>query len=118
MALDFYTTYSVTISESRKSLNEIVIHLKINVIWVPESNCIADELARQGTTADIIRDKDTVVMPLATCKFFLKQSLYTFSKNRLITISTCNTFRLTWPNNSTKKTNSPKIQQERHIHSN
>jgi len=47
-------------------------HLKINLIWVPghrniEGNCIADELARQRTTADILRDKDTVGMPMVTC---------------------------------------------------
>jgi len=28
-----------------------------------EGNCIADELARQGTTADILHGKDTVGMP-------------------------------------------------------
>jgi len=40
-------------------------HLRINLIWVPghrniEGNCIVDELARQGTTAEILRDKETV----------------------------------------------------------
>jgi len=50
----------------------MVTHLRINLIWVPghrniEGNCIADELARQGTTADILRDKDTVGMSMATC---------------------------------------------------
>jgi len=57
-------------------------HLRINLIWVPghlniEGNCIADELARQGTTADILRDKVTVGMPVATCKLHLRQRLYT-----------------------------------------
>jgi len=65
-ALDSYTTNSKTISECRKSLNEMAAHLRINLIWVPghrniEGNCIADELASQGTTADILRNKDTVV---------------------------------------------------------
>jgi len=44
-----------------------------------DGNCIADELARQGTTADILRDKDTVGMPMGTCKLNLRQRLYTFS---------------------------------------
>jgi len=47
------------------SLNEMATHLRINLIWVPghrniEGNCIVDELARQGTTAEILRDKETV----------------------------------------------------------
>jgi len=55
-ALDSYTTNLKTISEWRKSLNEMATHLRINLIWVPghrniEGNCIADELARQETTA-------------------------------------------------------------------
>jgi len=57
-ALDSYTTSSKTISECRKSLIEMATHLRINLICVPghrniEGNCIANELARQGTTADI-----------------------------------------------------------------
>jgi len=53
-ALDFYTTNSATISECRKSLNEMATRLRIYLIWVPgrrniEGICIADELARQGT---------------------------------------------------------------------
>jgi len=31
-----------------------------------EGNCIADELASQGTIADILRDKDPVGMPMAS----------------------------------------------------
>jgi len=47
-ALDSYTTNSKTISECRKSLNEMATHLRINLIWVPghrniEGNSIADD---------------------------------------------------------------------------
>ncbi|XP_070071110.1 uncharacterized protein [Drosophila takahashii] len=50
MALDSYSTNSLTISECRKSLNEMATHLRISLIWVPgqrniEGNCLADELA-------------------------------------------------------------------------
>jgi len=84
-------------------------HLRINLIWVPghrniEGNCIADELARQGTTADILRDKDTVGMPMATCKLHLRQRLCTLSNNRWNSVSTCHNSRLTWPNYKTKRT--------------
>jgi len=82
-ALDSYTTNLKTISECRQSLNEMATHLRINLIWVPghrniEGNCIAVELPRQGTTADILRDKDTVGMPMATCKLHLRQRLTHF----------------------------------------
>jgi len=69
-----------TIYECRKSLDEMATHLRINLIRVPghrniEGNCIADELANQGTTDDILRDKDTVGMPMATCRFHHRQRL-------------------------------------------
>jgi len=88
-ALDSCTTNSVTISEYRKSMNEMTSYLRSNLIWVPGyrwaagGDCIADELARQGTIADILRDKDTVDMPMATCKLLLKQRLHTISAYRL-----------------------------------
>jgi len=74
---------------------------QINLIWVPghrniEGNCVADELARQGTTADILRDKDTVSMLMATCKLHLRQRLYTLSNNRWNSHSKCHNSRLTW----------------------
>jgi len=108
-ALDSFTTNSKTISECRKSLNEMATHLRNNLIWVPghrniEGNCIADELARQGTTADILRGKDTVGMPMATCKLLLRQRLYTLSNNRWNSISTCHNSRLTWLNYNSKRT--------------
>jgi len=108
-APDSYTTNSKTISECRKSLNEMATHLRINLIWVPvhrniEGNCLADELARQGTTADILRVKDTVGMPMATCKLLLRQRLYTLFNNRWNSISTCHNSRLTWPNYNSKRT--------------
>jgi len=84
-------------------------HLRVNLIWVPghhniEGNCIADELVRQGTTADILRDKDTIGTPMATCKLHLRQRLYTLSNNRWNTITTCHNSRLTWPNYNLKRT--------------
>jgi len=83
--------------------------LRINLIWLRghqniEGNCIADELARQGTTADILRDNDTVGMPMPTCKLHLRQRLYTLSNNRWNAISTCHYSRLTWPNHNSKRT--------------
>jgi len=78
--LNSYTTKSKTVSECRKSLNEMATHLRIHLIWAPghrniEGNCLADELARQGTTADILRDKDTVGMRMAPSQ---AEIVYTF----------------------------------------
>ena len=57
----------------RRSLNEMVKHYKITLIWVPghqdiEGNCIADELASKGTSVEILLGKDTIGMLLATCR--------------------------------------------------
>jgi len=83
--------------------------MRINLIWVPghrniEGNCKANEQARQETTEDILRDKDTVGMPMVTCKLHLWQRLYTLSNNRWNSISTCHNSRLTWPNFNSKRT--------------
>jgi len=49
----------------------------ISLIWVPGhrdivGNCIADELARQGTIMPLLPGKEKVGMPMATCKLNLK----------------------------------------------
>ena len=53
-------------------------HCKITLIWVPghqdiEGNCIADELARKGTTIEVLQETDTIGMPIAACRLFIKQ---------------------------------------------
>ena len=62
---------SKTIMEYRRSLNAMAKHYKITLIWVPghqhiESNCNADVMTRQGTTIEILQEKDTNGMPIAT----------------------------------------------------
>jgi len=49
----------------------------ISIIWVPGhrdivGKCIADELARQGTTKPLLPGKENVGMPIATCKLTIK----------------------------------------------
>ncbi|KAL7726068.1 hypothetical protein ACLKA6_008526 [Drosophila palustris] len=70
------TTKSLSVSKCRKSLHEMAEHFDICLIWVPghrdiPGNCIADELARQGTTEILLPDKEGISMPLATCKLML-----------------------------------------------
>ena len=55
-------------------------HYKIILILVPghqdiERNCIADELAMKGTTIEILQEKDTIGMPLATCRLLKQKTL-------------------------------------------
>ncbi|KAM8718964.1 hypothetical protein ACLKA7_011636 [Drosophila subpalustris] len=57
------TTKSTSVSKCRKSLHEMAEHFDICLIWVPghqdiSGNCIADELARQGTTEILLPDKE------------------------------------------------------------
>ncbi|KAM8718995.1 hypothetical protein ACLKA7_011660 [Drosophila subpalustris] len=60
------TTKSTSVSKCRKSLHEMAEHFDICLIWVPghqdiSGNCIADELARQGTIEILLPDKkDTI----------------------------------------------------------
>jgi len=49
----------------------------VSLIWVPGhrdivGNCIADELARQGTIKPLLTGKENVGMPMATCKLNIK----------------------------------------------
>jgi len=74
-------------------------HLRINLIWVPGHR---DELGRQGTTADILRDMDTEGMPMGTSH--APPQSETVRNNRWNSISTCQNSRLTWPNYNSKRT--------------
>ncbi|KAL7724401.1 hypothetical protein ACLKA6_008748 [Drosophila palustris] len=60
------TTKSTSVSKCRKSLHEMAEHFDICLIWVPghqdiSGNCIADELARQGTTEILLPDKEDTI---------------------------------------------------------
>jgi len=75
----------------------------ISLIWVPGhrdivGNCIADELARQGTIVPLLPGKENVSMPMATCKLNIKN----YSK-KLANIHWQNPPHQTWPLISNKK---------------
>ncbi|KAM8718552.1 hypothetical protein ACLKA7_001717 [Drosophila subpalustris] len=57
------TTKSTSVSNCRRSLHEMAELFDICLIWVPEhkdipGNCIADKLARRGTTDILLPDKE------------------------------------------------------------
>ena len=58
-------------------LNEMAKHYKIPPNWVPAHqdiavNCIAAELAGKRTTVVILQRKNTIGMPIANCRLFIK----------------------------------------------
>jgi len=60
-----------TIADCRRSLHEMPNQFTISLIWVPGhrdivGNCIADELARQGTTKPLLPGEENVGIPMAT----------------------------------------------------
>ena len=99
-ALDSCVDNSKTIMECDRSLNEMAKHYKITLIWVPghqniEGNCITDELARKGTTIEILQEKDTIGMPIATCRLFIKQKTLRQAELRWKNAPSCEFFKQT-----------------------
>ena len=71
-ALNSCVDNSKTIMGCRRFLN-----YKKTLICVPghqdiEANCIADEFVRKGTTIAILQEKDTIGMPIAACRLYIK----------------------------------------------
>ncbi|KAL7724672.1 hypothetical protein ACLKA6_012330 [Drosophila palustris] len=96
------TTNSISVSKCRKSLHEMAGHFDICLIWVPghqdiPGNCIADELARIGTTNVLLPDKEDTSMPLATCKLMLHYQSNHKSTLRWQAILVGRVARQTWP---------------------
>jgi len=61
-------TNSRTIADCRRSLHEMANQFTISLLWVPGhrdivGNCIADELARQGTIKPLLPGMENVGMP-------------------------------------------------------
>ena len=86
-ALDSNINKSKTLMKCRESLNEIAKHFIIKLQWIPghqsiEGNCKADELARNGTTIDILPEKEMFGNPMATCKVNIKQKYFTLADQR------------------------------------
>ncbi|KAL7725889.1 hypothetical protein ACLKA6_000656 [Drosophila palustris] len=77
-------------------------HFDFCLIWVPghqdiPGNCIADELARKGTTNFLLPDKEDTSMPLATCKLMLHNQSNHKSTLRWQASLVGRVARQTWP---------------------
>ena len=60
---------------------------KMTLIWVPahkdiEGNYIADEMASKGITIENLQENDTIGMPIATLRLFIKQKTLRRLRNR------------------------------------
>jgi len=82
----------------------------ISLIWVPAprdivGNCIADELARQGTTKPLLPGEENVGMPMATCKLNIKNYFNTLANTHWQNAPQCRISYQTWPviNNNKNK---------------
>jgi len=74
----------------------------ISLIWVPGhrdivGNCIADELARQGTTKPLLPGEENVGMPMATCKLNIKNHFNTLANTHWQNAPQCLISHQTWP---------------------
>ncbi|KAL7725186.1 hypothetical protein ACLKA6_017342 [Drosophila palustris] len=69
---------------------------KLNSQDIP-GNCIADELARRGTTNILLPDKEDISMPLASCKLLLLNQSMTKASTRWQNASVGRIARQAWP---------------------
>ncbi|KAL7723990.1 hypothetical protein ACLKA6_001959 [Drosophila palustris] len=96
------TSKSTSVSKCRRSLHEMAELFDICLVWVPghqdiQGNCIADELARRGTTDTLLPDKEDISMPLATCKLMLHNLFEEKHNVQWYSTPNCRVARQTWP---------------------
>jgi len=101
-------TNSRTIADCHRSLHEMAIQFTISLIWVScqrdnVGNCIADELAMQGTTKPLLPGEKNVGMPMATCKLIIKNYFNTLANTFWQNAPQCRISHQAWPVISNKK---------------
>jgi len=87
----------------------MAIQFTISLIWAPGhrdivGNCIADELARQGTIKPLLPEKENVGMPMATCKLNIKNYFNKLANTHWQNAPQCRISHQTWPVINNKKT--------------
>jgi len=66
--------------------------------------CIADELARQGTTKPLLPGEENVGMPMATCNLSIKNYFNKLANTHWQNAPQCRISHQTWPVINNKKT--------------
>ena len=107
-SLEATSLNSQTALDCRRSLNEMAQQFNIHLIWVPghrdiPGNCKADELARMGTTLQILDEFADIGAPLSTCKLWLMQEAIETSNKRWFKLGTCKVPRQIWPRYDLKR---------------
>ena len=103
-------SHSKTVIACRRSLQEIANHVPLHLIWVPghrdiSGNCIADELAREGTNLPLLQEREHFGIPLSTCKLQVKTTTEHLANSRWLSSPLSKTTKLIWPQRSKKRTN-------------
>jgi ribonuclease HI len=84
------------------SLNEMGEHFNIQIIWVPGhsdvfGNCRADELARFGSTLQLLPERAGVGKPLSALRLALRKRAESSTNESWINSNTCGVARQVWP---------------------
>jgi ribonuclease HI len=93
------------------SLNEMGEHFNIQLIWVPghsdvKGNCRADELARHGTTLQLLPERANLGRPISALKLALRNEAIASTNARWANTLTCRIARQVWPKLDSERTNS------------
>ena len=92
---------SKTVKDCHDLLADLSSYFTINLQWVPghsdiPGNCVADELARAGTTLQLDPGKVDINMPLATCRYLIDKHVINIAECQWNQSLTCSTSRQTW----------------------
>lgn len=93
---------SKTIVQCHQLLEKVSQYFNITLVWVPghrdiEGNCVADELAREGTKMELYSHNQAIPMPIATCKLHIDRQTLSAANARWEQMATCSISRQTWP---------------------
>ena len=108
-SLGSISSNSKVVNTCRRSLMEMAEHVVLHLIWVPghndiHGNCVADELARKGTSTPLNLERTHAEMPMATCRLLFRNHFENIANKRWRNIDHCRTARQIWPQRSSKRT--------------
>jgi ribonuclease HI len=90
------------------SLNEISKNNRIQVVWIPghngyKGNCVADELARNGSALETVTTSESINIPIRSCKTMIDKKFLAIAKSRWQTEPACNMTKTLWPQYDNKR---------------
>lgn len=105
------STKSITVQNCQMSLREMSNQFNIHLSWVPghrdiPGNCMADELAKKGTTTSLRSEWNNIGVPIATCKLLLRQDASRITNTRWTESNNCLATKKVWPCVDSKRSKS------------